>query len=288
MASAMKWEDARNKLRQWRDENVRSSEEVVDIWKDCLSKYINKMGDEKWLVYEQVCIAALDIHALDVVQECLQALDHQFPGSLRIRKLKAMRLETLDKPEDAIKVYDSILQHDESNSVIHKRKIAVLKAQNQIPEAIKELSDYLKKFMSDHEGWMELCDLYLLEQDYSKAAFCMEELILSNPHNHLYHQRYAEIQYTIGGFENIELARAYFSQALKLNPHSTRALFGLFLAATSIVSSPKCIAQKKRENVKYATWAAQKITKKYQESLCEDYQLKSLEGLLSSLQISVN
>ena len=47
--------------------------------------------------------------------------------------------------------------------------------------------------MSDFDAWMELCDLYLHLQDYEKAAFCMEELIMSNPHNHLFHQRYAEV-----------------------------------------------------------------------------------------------
>ena len=48
--------------------------------------------------------------------------------------------------------------------------------------------------MGDYEAWMELCDLYLQEHDYAKASFCMEELIMSNPHNHLYHQRYAEVR----------------------------------------------------------------------------------------------
>ena len=43
--------------------------------------------------------------------------------------------------------------------------------------------------MADGEAWMELCDLYILEQDYAKAAFCCEELILQHPHNHLYYQR---------------------------------------------------------------------------------------------------
>ncbi len=36
---------------------------------------------------------------------------------------------------------------------------------------------------------MELCDLYILEQDYAKAAFCCEELLLHNPHNHIYFQK---------------------------------------------------------------------------------------------------
>ncbi|KAF6029582.1 EMC2 [Bugula neritina] len=44
----------------------------------------------------------------------------------------------------------------------------------------------------DFEGWMELSELYLSQADYEKAAFCVEELILNNPNNHLFHQRYAE------------------------------------------------------------------------------------------------
>ncbi|XP_013782710.1 ER membrane protein complex subunit 2-like [Limulus polyphemus] len=280
------WEEVRDLLRQWREENVRRSEEIVDFWLTLLSKHVNKLGDEKWLVYEQVCIAALDCHNFILVQECLRTLDRQFPGSMRVRKLRAMKYEALERYEEAMKLYDSILQTDEANSVIYKRKIALLKAQNRIPDAIKELTEYLKKFMSDQEAWMELCSLYIQEQDYNKAAFCMEELILSNPHNHLYHQRYAEIQYTIGGPEGMKLARSYFAQAVKLNPHNMRALFGLFLSASNSAVSAKTTAQKKKESLKYATWAALQINGKYQEQLCDDSQLKTVENMLTSLQIA--
>jgi ER membrane protein complex subunit 2 len=50
--------------------------------------------------------------------------------------------------------------------------------------------------MADQEAWLELADLYISQQDWNKAAFCLEELILHNPNNHLYLQRYAEIKYT--------------------------------------------------------------------------------------------
>ena len=43
------------------------------------------------------------------------------------------------------------------------------------------------------EAWNELCDLYLREFDFAKAAFCMEELIVLNPNNHLYHLKYADV-----------------------------------------------------------------------------------------------
>ena len=40
---------------------------------------------------------------------------------------------------------------------------------------------------------MELSQLYLKTNNFVGAQFCMEELILSNPYNHIYHQRYAEV-----------------------------------------------------------------------------------------------
>lgn len=51
--------------------------------------------------------------------------------------------------------------------------------------------------MSDVEAWQELCELYLQVQEYSRAAFCAEELILHQPHNHLMHQKLADIRYTM-------------------------------------------------------------------------------------------
>ena len=49
-------------------------------------------------------------------------------------------------------------------------------------------------------------------QEFQRAAFCVEELILCHPHNHLYHQRYAEIHFTIGTPESMEKAKKYFAQ----------------------------------------------------------------------------
>jgi len=52
---------------------------------------------------------------------------------------------------------------------------------------------YHYRHMSDSEAWLELCDVYLQEHEYDKAAFCMEELLLCKPYNHLVHQKYAEV-----------------------------------------------------------------------------------------------
>lgn len=243
---------------------------------------------------EQICLAAIDVQDHQLIKICLDELAAKFPGSIRVKRLRIMaRLEMRERFEDALKSYDELIRADESNAIHYKRKVAILIAQRRNLDAIRELSEYLKKFMNDQEAWLELSDLYIQEQEYSKAAFCLEELILTNPHNHLYFQKYAEIQYTINTTESHELARTYFSQALKLNQGNLRALFGLYLSATSLSTSSKLAAPKRKENYKIASWALDQINVLYSGARTEDGKevepVVSLEGLMSTLKInSVN
>lgn len=38
-----------------------------------------------------------------------------------------------------------------------------------------------------------ILSLFFVFVSYAKAAFCLEELMMTNPHNHLYCQQYAEV-----------------------------------------------------------------------------------------------
>ena len=40
-----------------------------------------------------------------------------------------------------------------------------------------------------------------------------------------------QIKYSMGGTENLEMARSYFAQACKLNPNNMRAQLGLLLVS---------------------------------------------------------
>ncbi|PKK33999.1 ER membrane protein complex subunit 2, transcript variant X2 [Columba livia] len=221
---------------------------------------------------------------------CLQELRRQFPGSHRVKRLTGMRFEAMERYDDAIQLYDRILQEDATNTAARKRKIAIRKAQGKNLEAIRELNEYLEQFVGDQEAWHELAELYINEHDYAKAAFCLEELMMTNPHNHLYCQQYAEVKYTQGGLENLELSRKYFAQALKLNNRNMRALFGLYMSASHIASNPKASAKMKKDNMKYASWAANQINRAYQfagRSKKETkYSLKAVEDMLETLQIT--
>ncbi|KAL3889788.1 hypothetical protein ACJMK2_002116 [Sinanodonta woodiana] len=279
--SNTRWEDARDQLRKMREDQVRDGPLVMDLWENTLCDHIHKLGDEMWVVQEQVAIAALDCGRLDIAEECREKLNANFPRSNRVKRLTGMLLEAEGEYEEAFNLYSEILKDDPTYTMARKRQIAICKEQNNIEKAIEMLNDYLKTFMTDFDAWMELCDLYLCKQEYPKACFCMEELIMSNPQNHLFHQKYAEIKYTQGGIENMESARAYFAQAAKLNPNSMRAQLGLLLSSIAL-------SKKDPNNSKYAAWAAQQITDKYQtqetkEQIKETKVLESIQNMLAML-----
>nr|SVE77226.1 EOG090X0CGE [Daphnia lumholtzi]SVE78467.1 EOG090X0CGE [Daphnia lumholtzi] len=278
------WEDVRDLFRNWREENCRQSEDVVDLWKEVLVNHFSKLGDEGWLVLEQVFIAALDCHNMEVANFCLSKLNQEFPDSMRVKRLKAMKYEALERYEDALDILELIIKKDETNAAPRKRKVTIYKSRGMIIEAIKELTDYLKIFMADQEAWMELSDLYISQQEWNKAAFCVEELMLHSPFNHLYLQRYAEIKYTQGGYENLEVARSYYAQAAKLNPNNVRALYGLLLTSVHMASNSKCPSQKKKESIKLSEWATNQLSQLQSSNDSKSFSSQILEGM-GNLQI---
>ncbi len=145
---------ARDLLRRWREDNVRRSADVVALFEDALTGGTGDpadvssgvLGDEHWMVLEQVAVAAMDVHRKDVVDRCLRELKRQFDlDSFRVRRLYAMRYEMLEDWENALKIYEVILDEDDSNSAARKRKVAIHRQQGENSKAISELNKYLKE-----------------------------------------------------------------------------------------------------------------------------------------------
>jgi len=282
----LSYDESVKQLREWRNSNVRKSKEVVEIGEKVINKTSYSLfNDEIWLICEQLCTAALDVCKFDVAEQCLSKLKQNFPNSIRVMKLEAMRLEAIGDLEQAGKIYDELIKREPTLAGPRKRKVALWKSKGDTKGAIRELCHYLTYFMVDHEAWYELAQLYLKTMNYSKAAYCYEELILINTFNHLYHQRYAEIRYTMGGQENMQIAKKHFSQAVKLSSNTNmRALYGMLYTSYNIINQKN----KQQDNSKtHAVWAAKMILKKYedsQEKSCGQYvtsaklMLKNLQG----------
>lgn len=68
MSDHMSWSEARDELRKCRENNWRSSERVVELWEDIVCDSQHRLGDEIWVVLEQVCIAAIDCAQAGIFQ----------------------------------------------------------------------------------------------------------------------------------------------------------------------------------------------------------------------------
>ena len=67
----------------------------------------------------------------------------------------------------------------------------------------------------------------------------------------------------MGGYDNLEIAKQYYCQAVKLAPSNMRALHGLLLTVTQLASSPKCPQSKKKEFANLAFWSSKQIATRY-------------------------
>lgn len=139
--------DVRDHFRRWREDNERRSDDVMQLWEAVLADKVYKTGSERHLILEQVIVAALDTARFDIAAHCIRELSTEFPGSLRVMKFKAMRLEAMEKYDEAVDVLDAIIAKDEANAFSRKRKIAILKARGRRVDAIKEMNEYLKKYI---------------------------------------------------------------------------------------------------------------------------------------------
>eukprot|EP00743_Colponemidia_sp_Colp-15_P001554 GILK01001697.1.p1 GENE.GILK01001697.1~~GILK01001697.1.p1 ORF type:complete len:309 (+),score=41.44 GILK01001697.1:41-928(+) len=232
------WVAMKDLLAYIRTHKLRRAELVLKYGGLLLTTYKSKLGDEVWVITEQVFLASLDAHVEDWSVHCLEMLEAQFPRSRRVRRLSGMLRESTGHFDKATEIYDELLEEDPTDVHCARRKIVILKTQGKVAECIEELNKYLESFCADVDAWQELADLYISQQQFSKASFCYEELILANPQNYLYHLRLAELLYSQGGMDNLLKSRQYVCQAMELNSTHPRVLWALAMTTNAIASTP--------------------------------------------------
>ncbi|KAG4914001.1 hypothetical protein AAZX31_19G228700 [Glycine max] len=266
---------------------VRRSEKVLKHGLSILNdlKQRSSLGSDEWTLYEQVAVAAMDCQCLDVAKDCTKVLRKRFLESKRVGRLEAMLLEAKGSWELAEKAYTSLLEDNPLDQAIHKRRVAMAKAQGNISVAIDWLNKYLETFMADHEAWRELAEIYVSLQMYKQAAFCYEELILTQPTVPLFHLAYADVLYTLGGLENLQTAKKYYSSTIDLTGgKNTRALFGICLCTSAITQLTKGKSKEDKEGSQLQSLAAKVLEKDYKQRAPD--KLPQLTTALKSLTLS--
>lgn len=98
-------------------------------------------------ILEQVSIAAVDCSKMTIAKKCVKELHKEFPKSCRVRILESMIYEAEENYTKALQVLNDVIKQDITNSAARKRKVAIYKSLGRNPEAIKELTEYLKTYV---------------------------------------------------------------------------------------------------------------------------------------------
>ncbi|KAF2073394.1 hypothetical protein CYY_005307 [Polysphondylium violaceum] len=267
------WVLVRDLLRFLRKSKFRKSLIVSQYGYKLVDQYFSKLDpQEGWDLLEQVIVCCLDCNQIEKAQTLLNRLVAKFTtNSVRVKRLIGMLYECQGLIQEAINVYQTILQEYPSDSMSMKRQISIYKSQGIHNRAIQLLNTYLQIYMCDFEAWLELASIHINLLSYKSALFCYEEIILNAPINYLFYVKYAEISYSLGGADNFILALKYYTHSLELNspldypeqdhpPTNLPSIYGIIMSIYSFCeSSHGGVNKLKDSQVNLMEWAQKQL-----------------------------
>lgn len=225
-----------NSLCRDQGEPVYDAKTILDLVPMALETCRSKV--EKVNIREQEFLAAVNLGNLALAERIFKKLSKMFPPS-KYRKARAYEgfmLELEKNYEKAKDLYTPLDGEVNFYPLFRKRLIALSLADGCRKTSIALLVEYLDIMAQDNEAWSQLAKLYLYESMYMRAAFCYEELMIINIHNHVLCSRYADVVYTLG---RPDLAIKYYCKSIVLYPDYLHALYGLYSSTKLLLSMEK-------------------------------------------------
>ena len=198
-----------------------------------ITKHSNTLQIERFIYLEKLFFYTLELKLLGESKKILREFHINFGGEPKIMKMEAQLAELLDT-QKALEYYKKLVILNQEDRVSLKKYIGLLKSSFSMShEDLKKLIDmwneYLKVYMDDHEAWYELSDVYLLSCNYTKAVYCLEEVILHQPNNFNIYTKLGDILSTLNNSEAAANAIKYYSQSILIKP-TPRAFWGIIAA----------------------------------------------------------
>ena len=275
LSTLIRRKDHLNVLRYIRCHQLREPELVCSHGRALLGTELSKtFADEssRLAALEQICLAAIDVGDQKLEDLCLSNIEKfvSSEDSVRFRILLGRCLESAGDLDKAENIYDELLKENSANLMALKRKYCLLRSQvGKEVEAMDALNAYQQQNIADTAGWYEMSRYCLELGNYKGAAYAMEEVVLGCPLDSHVHCHLGEIYATLGGVENLQLARKHMAQSLELDGNNRRALFGLVSVASAYLEE----TSKNKKNVdahdvevatELVKYGAEKIIKTYE------------------------
>jgi ER membrane protein complex subunit 2 len=223
--------------KEWLDQNIILHKQSTLFLFFHLHNFITlhspSLDIQRFIYLEKLFNMALELKLIQIAKMILQDFFDFFGKETKIKRMEAQLLE-IEDTQRAHEFYKRLIILNQEDKTSVKRYIGLLKSSftlshEDLKKLIEMWNEYLKIYMDDHEAWYELSDIYLLASNYTKAVYCLEEVLLHQPNNFMIYIKLGDILSSLNNSEASVNAVKYYSQSVLIKP-TPRAFWGIVAA----------------------------------------------------------
>ena len=229
------------------------------------------------ITFEEILRLGFRIN-LDIIKEEENLINkYENEHNALIEKEKNCKINLKKQSNMLNKLRDDIGNINNDNESIKKyiyfMKISVdLNNKQTINDYIELWNFYLDVYMNDPDAYNELAQIYLMANEYDKAIFCLEELLLHSPDDYKIMNKLGDIYCSKNNSADAKIAIKYYSQSVLINP-TPRAFFGIQNSANIIIQKEKKLDDKVKKLVDISK---NELTKLYGETSFKDFDVNKI------------
>lgn len=230
--------------------NNRSSIFYYMHLENFLSVYKGNLGIEAYFFKEKLFYVCLELKKVKKAHMLITDIYKEFGSEKPIIRMLSEKNEIDPKNEGttSLEKYKQLILYNQDDRRSLKRYLMLMKfsySNAEVRNYIELWNEYLKVYMDDSDGWNELAEVYLSTQNFTKAIFCFEELLLHNPNNYIILIKIGDIQSSFNNNESASIALKYYSQSALIKP-TPRAFWGILYCLNIIAKNQKSLDQSQK------------------------------------------
>ena len=262
---------------------ITSNKETTIFIKSHIENFMKKFGSqigiEENFLYKKLFFIHLELKNYKEAMNILVKLLKEFGRDKKLLRMYGEESEIDPKGGDIpMRQYKSMMINDQNDNesikkYIYFMKISVdLNNKQTINDYIELWNFYLDVYMNDPDAYNELAQIYLMANEYDKAIFCLEELLLHSPDDYKIMNKLGDIYCSKNNSADAKIAIKYYSQSVLINP-TPRAFFGIQNSANIIIQKEKKLDDKDKKLVDISK---NELTKLYGETSFKDFDVNKI------------
>ena len=262
---------------------ITSNKETTIFIKSHIENFMKKFGSqigiEENFLYKKLFFIHLELKNYKEAMNILVKLLKEFGRDKKLLRMYGEESEIDPKGGDIpMRQYKSMMINDQNDNesikkYIYFMKISVdLNNKQTINDYIELWNFYLDVYMNDPDAYNELAQIYLMANEYDKAIFCLEELLLHSPDDYKIMNKLGDIYCSKNNSADAKIAIKYYSQSVLINP-TPRAFFGIQNSANIIIQKEKKLDDKVK---KLVDMSKNELTKLYGETSFKDFDVNKI------------